>query len=48
VLFEMQRTSVGGCPALVVRGELDLAMAPQLAAGVETHLAAAPALSSST
>jgi anti-sigma B factor antagonist len=42
VLFEMQRTSVGGCPVLAVRGELDLATAPQLAAVVEAHLAAAP------
>ncbi len=42
MLFEMQRTTVAGRPALTVRGELDLATAPQLAAAVGAQLAAAP------
>jgi anti-sigma B factor antagonist len=42
VLFELDRTSVAGRPALTVRGELDLASAPELAAAVDTELAATP------
>src|SRR3954449_10196681 len=38
----MQRTTVAGRPALVVRGEVDIATAPQLAAAVEAQLAAGP------
>ena len=40
MLFELDRTSVAGRPALTVRGELDLASAPELAAAVDTELAA--------
>ena len=39
--FDVQRTTVAGRPALAVRGELDLATAPELAAAVDAHLAAA-------
>jgi anti-anti-sigma factor len=42
VLFEIERTTVNGRPALTVRGELDLATAPDLAAAVEAEIAAAP------
>jgi anti-anti-sigma factor len=35
VLFEVERTSVSGRPGLTVRGELDLATAPQLARAVD-------------
>ncbi|GAA3160069.1 hypothetical protein GCM10010531_09420 [Blastococcus jejuensis] len=42
MLFDVERTTVAGRPALTVRGELDLATAPQLAAAVEAQLAAAP------
>jgi anti-anti-sigma factor len=39
VLFEVQRTTVHGRPALRVRGELDIATSPQLAAAVDGVLA---------
>lgn len=42
MLFDVERTTVAGRPALTVRGELDLATVPQLAAAVETQLAVAP------
>jgi anti-sigma B factor antagonist len=38
VLFEIERTTVVGRPALSVRGELDIATAPQLEAAVESQL----------
>jgi anti-anti-sigma factor len=43
VLFDVERTTVAGRPALTVRGELDLATAPQLAAAVDAMIASAPA-----
>ena len=42
MLFDVERTTLAGRPALTVRGELDLATAPDLAAAVEGQLAAAP------
>jgi anti-sigma B factor antagonist len=42
VLFEIERATVAGRPALAVRGELDLVTAPELAAAVERELAAGP------
>ena len=42
MLFDMERTTVAGRPALTVRGELDIAAAPQFAAAVETALDGAP------
>ena len=42
MLFDVERTTVAGRPALTVRGELDLATAPQLAAAVEAMLATGP------
>ena len=42
MLFDVERTTVAGRPALTVRGELDIAAAPHLAAAVETALDAAP------
>jgi anti-sigma B factor antagonist len=42
VLFDVERTSIAGRPALTVRGELDLATAPKLAAAVDEELAAGP------
>ncbi|TQN42172.1 anti-sigma B factor antagonist [Blastococcus colisei] len=42
MLFDVERTTVAGRPALTVRGELDLATAPQLADAVDAQLAAAP------
>jgi len=42
VLFDVERTSVAGRPALTVRGELDLATAPKLDAAVDEELAAGP------
>jgi anti-anti-sigma factor len=42
VLFDVERTTIAGRPALTVRGELDLATAGELAAAVEAELAAAP------
>lgn len=38
--FEMERTTVAGRPALTVRGELDLATAPQFAAAVAAQMVA--------
>ena len=44
MLFEVERTTVSGRPALTVRGELDLSTAPELASAVEAQIAtAAPA-----
>ena len=42
MLFDVERTTVAGRPALTVRGELDLATAPQLAEAVDAQLAAGP------
>jgi anti-sigma B factor antagonist len=42
VQFDVERTTLADRPALTVRGELDIATAPELAAAVETELAAAP------
>ena len=42
MLFEIERTTVAGRPALSVRGELDIATAPQLAEAVEAQLSQAP------
>lgn len=42
MLFDVKRTSVGGRPALTVRGELDIAVASQLSAAVENLLDGAP------
>jgi anti-anti-sigma factor len=42
VLFHIERTTVARRPGLTVRGELDLATAPRLAAAVEAELAAGP------
>ena len=42
MLFDVDRTTLAGRPALTVRGELDLATAPELAAAVDAQLAAAP------
>src|SRR3954453_4988880 len=42
LLFEIERTTVLGRPALRVRGELDLATPPQLAEAVDAVLATAP------
>ncbi|RBY97933.1 hypothetical protein DQ237_03295 [Blastococcus sp. TF02-8] len=38
VLFDIARTTIAGRPALTVRGELDLATAPRLAAAAEPLL----------
>lgn len=35
MLFDVERTTVAGRPTLTVRGELDIAAAPQLSAAVE-------------
>ena len=43
MLFDVERTTLAGRPALTVRGELDLATSPELAAAVEAQLAGAPA-----
>jgi anti-sigma B factor antagonist len=43
VQFAVERTTLADRPALTVRGELDLATAPELSAAVEAELAAAPA-----
>jgi anti-anti-sigma factor len=40
VQFEVQRTTVGGRPALRVRGELDIATAPQLGSALADVLQA--------
>ncbi len=42
MLFEIERTTVLGRPAVRVRGELDLATAPQLAEAVDAQLATRP------
>jgi anti-anti-sigma factor len=42
VLFDVGRTTVAGRPGLTVRGELDLATAPVLAAAVDAVLADRP------
>jgi anti-anti-sigma factor len=42
VLFDVERTTLAGRPALTVRGELDLATAPELGAAVDALLTAAP------
>jgi anti-anti-sigma factor len=42
LLFEIERTTVLGRPALRVRGELDIATAPQLAEAVDAVLATEP------
>jgi anti-sigma B factor antagonist len=42
VLFDVDRTTLAGRPALTVRGELDRATAPELGAAVDAQLAAAP------
>jgi anti-sigma B factor antagonist len=42
VLFDVERTTVSGRPTLTVRGELDLATAPELAGAVDDQLATAP------
>jgi anti-sigma B factor antagonist len=42
VLFEVERTTVLGRPALRVRGEFDLATAPQLTAAAESLLSQQP------
>ena len=42
MLFEIQRTTVAGRPALSVRGELDIATVPQLAEAVESQLSQQP------
>jgi anti-anti-sigma factor len=42
VLFEIERTTVAGRPTLTVRGELDIATAPELAAAIQDHLDTAP------
>jgi anti-anti-sigma factor len=42
VLFEIERTTVAGRPALSVRGELDIATVPQLAEAVESQLSQGP------
>ena len=40
--FDVERTTVLGRPALTVRGELDLAAAPRLAAAAESLLSQQP------
>jgi len=42
VLFEVERTTVSGRPALTVRGELDLSTVPELTTAVEAQIAVAP------
>jgi anti-sigma B factor antagonist len=42
VLFDVERSTVDGRQALTVRGELDLATAPQLCAAVDAILATTP------
>ena len=42
MLFEVERRTLADRPALTVRGELDLATAPELAAAVEEEIAEAP------
>lgn len=42
MLFDVERSTVAGRPALTVRGELDIATAPQLTAAAEALLASSP------
>jgi anti-anti-sigma factor len=42
VLFEIERTTVAGRPTLTVRGELDIATAPELASAIQGQLDTAP------
>ncbi|MGY1827067.1 MULTISPECIES: STAS domain-containing protein [unclassified Blastococcus] len=42
MLFDVDRTTIAGRPALTVRGELDIATAPRLAEAAEALLAAGP------
>ena len=42
MLFEVERTTVSGRPALTVRGELDLSTVPELVSAVEVQIDAAP------
>ena len=42
MLFDVERTTVLGRPALRVRGELDLATAPQLTEAAEAQLSQGP------
>lgn len=44
MLFDVERTTVAGRPALTVRGDLDLATAPQFGAAVDDALDGAPQL----
>nr|WP_239521765.1 STAS domain-containing protein [Geodermatophilus sabuli] len=41
-MFEIERTTVLGRPAVRVRGELDIATAPRLAEAVDAQLATSP------
>ncbi|MCZ2860037.1 STAS domain-containing protein [Blastococcus sp. VKM Ac-2987] len=43
MLFDVERSTIAGRPALTVRGELDIATAPQLADAAEALLASSPA-----
>jgi anti-sigma B factor antagonist len=42
VQFDLERTTVAGRPAVTVRGELDIATAPDLASVIESLLATSP------
>jgi len=42
VLFDVERTTIAGRPALTVRGEVDISTSPQLAAAAESLLDASP------
>ena len=42
MLFDVERTTLAGRPCLTVRGELDLATAPELATAVASLLAESP------
>ena len=42
MLFDIERTTVSGLPSLSVRGELDLATAPQLMEAMESLLSQPP------
>lgn len=43
MLFDVERTTVAGRPALTVRGELDLVTVPVFAAAVDTAITSRPA-----